>query len=264
MNCKMNGFLRSRLAPIDIFIQPVAGDAGTAIGAAVLRAQEKTEERVHVQLEELSLGISYSEKYIEEILQKSGVHYYRSSDVSAECARFINDGNIVAWFQGKNELGCRALGHRSILAAPTPHAMSDVINQRVKHREEWRPFACSLLEEFASEILVGYNPVTLPAYMIEAFAVSPQWYSCMEAVMHIADNTTRPQVVCKDGPNQLYHEMIKCYYKLSGCPMVLNTSLNDKGQPIIQTPAEAIAFFVSHDVDYLIIESFIVNKNGIV
>lgn len=263
MNCKMNGFLRRRLAPIDLFFQPVAGDAGTAIGAAILCSQEKSEERVRVYLEELSLGIGYSEKEIVEVLCRAGVKYYKSTNIAADCADFLNKGNIVAWFQGKSELGCRALGHRSILAPPTPHIISDVINQRVKHREEWRPFACSMLEDFAHEILVGYNPVIRPAYMIEAYPVVPEWHSKMEAVMHSADNTTRPQVVCDSEPNKLYYDVIKAYYELSGCPMVLNTSLNDKGQPIIQTPDEVVEFFLNNNVDYLVIDSFVVSKDGL-
>lgn len=261
MNCKMNGFLRERLAPTGFSVQPVAGDAGTAIGAAVLCAQEKAKKRIVINLEELSLGIAYSEKQVEDVLRSSGVKYYRSADIAEECARFIYNGNIVAWFQGKSELGCRALGHRSILAAPTPHEMSDVINSRVKHREEWRPFACSMLEDFAPVILEGYPMDNRPAYMIEAYPVVARWHSCMEAVMHSADNTTRPQVVRKEGVNELYYDMLKHYFTLSGFPMVLNTSLNDKGQPIIQTPQEAIAFFLDHRIDYLIIDHFVVHKN---
>lgn len=262
MNCKMNGFLRKHLSPTNFFVQPVAGDAGTAIGAAILCAQDNTKDRIAINLDELSLGIGYSENSIEDVLRSFNVNYYKSNDIAAECARFINNGNIVAWFQGKNELGCRALGHRSILSAPTPHEMSDIINNRVKHREEWRPFACSMIEDYAPSILEGYSPVTRPAFMIEAYPVVDKWHSYMEAVMHCADNTTRPQVVCKEGVNSLYYDMLKRYYELSGCPMVLNTSLNDKGQPIIQTPEEAVLFFINHSVDYLIIDHFVVQKNG--
>jgi len=262
MNCKMNGFLREHLSPLNFFVQPVAGDAGTSIGAAILCSKDKGKNKIFIQLQELSLGIGYSDSQIEEVLQQSKLNYYKSNDVTEECARMIHDGNIVVWFQGKNELGCRALGHRSILAAPTPYITSNNINNRIKHREEWRPFACSMLNDFASDILIGYKPNNRPAYMIEAYHVNSDWYSRMEAVMHRADHTTRPQVVCKDESNKIYYNMLQCYYKLSGCPMVLNTSLNDKGQPIIQAPNEAVDFFINHDVDYMVIGNFIVCKNG--
>lgn len=261
MNCKMNGFLRARLAPTNFSVQPVAGDAGTSIGAAILCAQEKTNKKTIIQLQELSLGLDYDECQIEEALDDPSVRYYRSNNIPQECAQMLKDGKIVAWFQGKNELGCRALGHRSILAAPTPYSVSVNINNRIKHREEWRPFACSMMEEYAAKILVGYNASNRPAYMIEAFPVNTQWYACMEAVIHRADNTTRPQVVHNDENNGLYYEMIKCFYELTGYPMVLNTSLNDKGQPIIQTPNEAVDFLINHDIDYLIIGSFVASKN---
>lgn len=262
MNCKMNGFLRRNLAPINFIVQPVAGDAGTSIGAAILNAQDNYKERIEINLEELSLGLEYSDEQVERTLLSYGVNYYSSSNVAKDCSRFINNGNIVAWFQGKSELGCRALGHRSILAAPTPHYMSDVINNRVKHREEWRPFACSIIEDKASDVLLGYNPITRPAYMIEAYPVNKKWHSKMESVMHLADKTTRPQVVRDGEPNKLYYDVIKAYYELSGCPMILNTSLNDKGQPIIQTPNEAVEFFLNNNIDYLIINHFIACKDG--
>jgi carbamoyltransferase len=262
MNCKMNGFLRASLAPVNFFVQPVAGDAGTSIGAAILCAQEKTSKKTIIQLQELSLGLDYSECQIEEALNVTQVRYYKSNSIPQECAQMLKDGKIVAWFQGKNELGCRALGHRSILAAPTPYSMSDNINNRIKHREEWRPFACSMMEEFAEKILVGYNSSNRPAYMIEAFPINTQWYACMEAVVHRADNTTRPQVICKDKCNELYYELLKKFYELTGYPMVLNTSLNDKGQPIIQTPKEAVDFLINHDIDYLIIGNIVAHKNN--
>lgn len=262
MNCKMNGFLRQNFPHLNFVVQPVAGDAGTALGAAILCEHDKNKGRGVIKLNELSLGKEYTDEQIEATLQACEVKYYKSENIPLECAEFLHQGKIVAWFQGKNELGSRALGHRSILSAPFPHSISDVINNRVKHREKWRPFACSLLEEFADDVLIGYKKNLRPAYMIEAFPVFQKWYSKMDAVMHMADMTTRPQVVCKDGPNHLYYEMIQCYYKLSGSPMILNTSLNDKGQPIIQSPEEAIEFLQSHDIDYLIIHQFIVSKYG--
>ena len=262
MNCKMNGFLRQKFTNLDFVVQPVAGDAGTAIGAAILCTQDKKNEKISIELNELSLGTNYTDKYVEDALQSKGIKYYKSRNISLDCAQLIHQGKIVAWFQGRNELGCRALGHRSILAAPFPRYMSNIINQRVKHREIWRPFACSLLEDFADDVLVGYKKNIRPAYMIEAYPVYCKWHTRMEAVMHVADKTTRPQVVRSDEPNNLYYEMIKYYYKLSGSPMVLNTSLNDKGQPIIQSPEDAVQFFLTHDIDYLIIHQFVVSKDG--
>lgn len=259
MNCKMNGYLRDTL-PIDkLFVQPVAGDAGTALGAAFLRRAEMFSKST-IALKDLSLGLAFSNDTILKTLEHRKCNYTYSENIARDTAFMLSEGKIVAWFQGRCELGSRALCHRSILSAPKPISVSDEINARIKHRELWRPFACSMLEEYANEILENYQKSQQPNYMIEAFVVKENWRVEMEAVIHRNDFTTRPQVIRPQGRNKLIHEMLVHFYELTGSPMILNTSFNDKGQPIITTPDQAIDFFDSHDIDALSIGNYILRK----
>lgn len=258
MNCKMNGYLRDTLPIKKIFIQPVSGDAGTALGAGLL-SRISTIKRP-IALNGLSLGLDFSDSAILEQLKKTNLNYKYTSNISKETAEQLADNKIVAWFQGRCELGSRALCHRSILAPPNPSDISDQINFRIKHRELWRPFACSILEEYAKDILINYNKSQQPDFMIEAFNIKEGWTNKMSAVIHKADHTTRPQIIRKNGVNRLMHELLEYYYELTENPMVLNTSFNDKGQPIITTPKQAIQFFINHNIDVLSIGNYIVRK----
>lgn len=261
MNCKMNGVLRRNLQADNFFVQPIAGDAGTALGAAFLCNAENTKTNVpYFDLEELSLGIEYNDPQVLEAILNSKVKFHSSNCIAKEVAQMLNDNKIVAWFQGRNELGARALAHRSILSAPKELKMADEINSRIKHRENWRPFACSILEDFAQDVLKDYKLSSFAGFMIEAYQVHKEWISKMGAVIHQADFSTRPQVVRADKSNALYYEMIMSYYKISGIPFVLNTSFNDKGQPIIVTPVDAIDFFITHDIDALVINNYVIIK----
>ena len=259
MNCKMNGYLRDNLPIKKLYVQPVSGDAGTALGAAFLQYMSNHKFRFF-DLNGLSLGLSYSNTEVLNAINLFGCHYYFSENIAQDTAKMLASGMIIAWFQGGSELGCRALCHRSILAPPNPIEMSDIINKRIKHRETWRPFACSMLVEFADEILINYEKSQQPDYMIEAFVVKKEWQHKMEAVIHHRDCSTRPQIIRNVGPTKIMYNMLSYYYKLTGYPMVLNTSLNDKGQPIVQTPEQAVRFFVEHDIDALVIENYVLRK----
>lgn len=261
MNCKMNGYLRDSLPIIKMFVQPVAGDAGTALGSAFQSlAASGNMPSPKIDLCGLSLGLEYTNDQILKCLKSSGCSYSFSSDIPKDTARLLADKKIIAWFQGRCELGSRALCHRSILAPPNPYEVSDEINCRIKHREAWRPFACSVMEEYADEVLINYNKTQFAGYMIEAFHVNERWKESMQAVMHRSDFSTRPQIIQKHGKNSVMHKILMHYYELTGYPFVLNTSLNDKGQPIIASPNQAVAFFKSHDIDALVIGSYILRK----
>lgn len=256
MNCKMNGYLRDVLPIEKFYAQPVSGDAGTALGAAILQSVLRHNVS-RVDLNGLSLGMSYSDEEIVNALNQRACDYHFLHGVAEETAQLLAKGKIVAWFQGNSELGCRALCHRSILAAPHPYEVSNKINRKIKHRESWRPFACTILEEFADGILCNYKKSQQPEFMIEAFSVKKEWQGKIEAVIHRSDCSTRPQIIKNTRNTSLMHEVLTAFHRLTGLPLVLNTSLNDKGQPIIQTPEQAILFFEEHDVDALVIGNYI-------
>lgn len=257
MNCKMNMFLRENTIADKLYVQPVAGDAGVSLGAAILASENLSNS---ILLDGLSLGLEYDDDEIEPILQKTGIKYRRSNNIEKEVASLLLREKIVCWFQGKSEFGSRALGHRSILASPIDKKMALIVNQRVKHREEWRPFACSILEEFADKILEGYDDTHPAPYMIEAFKVKREWQEVMGAVLHSADMTTRPQIVPNRSGDQKFYSVIHEFYMLSNVPLVLNTSLNDKGQPIITTPWQAIEYFILNDIDAMALNNFLLIK----
>ena len=190
----------------------------------------------------------------------SGLKYSKPENLSCEVAKLIAEGKIICWFEGRMEMGARALGHRSILADPRQLDMSDRINEIVKHREKWRPFACSIIEEDCSQVFIDYKQGNKYPFMIEAFRVKEEWKNKIPAVIHQADGTTRPQTVNKED-NPLYYNMLVYFKTITGCPLVLNTSFNDKGQPIIMTPQLAIDFYKKIQVDALAIGGFLLQKD---
>lgn len=256
MNCKMNMVVREQSHAANFFVQPLAGDLGLVIGAGLLSSQKKLNKRVA----QIDFGPEYTDSIIEQVLIDSGLKYYKPENLSYEVAKLIASGKIVCWFEGRMEMGARALGHRSILADPRQSDMSDRINEIVKHREKWRPFACSIIEEDCSQILINYKQGNKYPFMIEAFRVKEEWKNRIPAVIHQADGTTRPQTVNKE-ENPLYYDMLVHFKTITGCPLVLNTSFNDKGQPIIMTPQLAIDFYNKISVDALAIGGFILKKD---
>lgn len=254
MNCKMNMVVRENSKADNYFVQPLAGDLGLVIGSGLLASSIKD-----LTFNSLSFGPSFADEDIKKELDSYNLNYKKSDNIEQDVAELLSKGNIICWFQGRMEMGARALGNRSILADPRGPKVSDIINERVKHREVWRPFACSMLDDYADSILVNKKDKSYP-FMIEAFKVKDEWIEKIPAVIHKADGTTRPQTVKKDVYPR-YYNMINNFYKLTGCPLVLNTSFNDKGQPIVMPPKLAIEFFIKNDVDILAIENYIVYKN---
>ncbi|MDP9300906.1 MAG: hypothetical protein M3P43_08455, partial [Actinomycetota bacterium] len=177
-------------------------------------------------------------------------------DVSGLVARALHDGKIVAWFEGRMESGPRALGARSILMSPLRAENKDVINQRVKFREGFRPFCPSMLAEKSDDYLV--NPRS-ERFMITSFSVTPAKREAIPAVVHV-DDTVRPQTV-ERAANERYHEVIKRFGELSGESVVLNTSLNVKGEPIICHPREAIRAFFDTGLDCMVLGNYVLSKD---
>ncbi|MEM7819474.1 MAG: carbamoyltransferase [Candidatus Aenigmatarchaeota archaeon] len=254
LNSKMNGKLLSSGLINNIFIQPAAGDAGTAIGAAFYKYVELG-YKPNEKMEHVYYGPEFTNEEIENALKLSKVKYEFYDDISGICAELIAKGNIVGWFQGRMEWGPRALGNRSILADPRNPKMKDLINQYVKFREEFRPFCPSMLASAAKEYLEGAYP---SPFMILTFKVPEEKRREIPAVVHV-DGTVRPQTVEKH-INERFYNLIKSFEELTSVPVVLNTSFNIAGEPIVCRPIEAIRTFYSCGMDYLAIGNYLIKK----
>ena len=255
LNVKMNKVIWESGLVERLWIQPAAGDMGNVLGAAWLLYRRKTGRRPE-PLHHLYLGPDYSKDTVKAVLEKSGLQYREVPDIAKETAELLSQGKIIAWFQGRMEFGPRALGSRSVLADPRRADMKDIINAKVKFREPFRPFCPSFLEDYGPEMFERY--MSSP-YMIMSFSVKPEYRVRIPAVVHV-DGTVRPQEV-SHATNPLYAKMIDYFYQKTGVPVILNTSLNVKGEPIVNTPEEAIVFLKKTDVDHLAINNFLVDKS---
>ena len=255
LNCSMNGRLK-RESPFDeIFVQPASGDDGIAIGAAFQLHHAITGAPRSYVMRDARLGPAYSNDEIRRFLDAAKLHYECPADLEATAARLIADGLIVGWYQDRMEFGPRALGARSILADPTRPDMKDLLNRYVKHREEFRPFAPSCLVERAPEFFPG---CTDSPFMLFVYPVAPEKRLQVPAITHV-DGTARVQTVSRDA-NPRYYRLIEEFDKLRGVPIVLNTSFNVMGEPIVNTPADAIRCFYSTGLDALVIGDYVVIK----
>ena len=257
LNCKMNGIIHKSGIAENIFVQPVSYDAGAAMGAAMVVAMQKGDD-CRFKMDHAYLGISYSNDEIKTILDRNKINYTLIDDVAGYGARVISEGKIVGWFQNRMEAGARALGGRSILADPRDPDMKDKVNDYVKFRENWRPFAVSILEEYIEVYLE--KPVKAP-FMMMAFDVIKEKVKDIQSSMHSGDNTTRPQSVSRKS-NSIYWDLINEFRKLTGVPAVLNTSFNIKGEPIVCSPSDALRCFYGTGIDVLIMGNFVVEKNS--
>lgn len=252
LNCKMNRRVMEHESVDAVSIQPVAHDAGLAIGAGYLgQSPHDVTEQTDVYW-----GPEYSRDEIQAMLEANKVAYREPGDLELEVAQKLADGELIGWFQGALEMGPRALGDRSILADPRTVESRVRVNRCVKHREEWRPFAPSMLEDAADTYLVNAEP---SPYMIKTFAVKPDRRDEIEAVLHPADDTTRPQTVNED-QNPRYYRLISAFEDITGVPVLLNTSFNDHGEPIVNSPKEALKDFYGMGLDTLVLGDFVVEK----
>lgn len=254
LNCKANKRVMESDVVDDIFIQPVSHDAGSAIGAGMV-------ENGATDVDEMSTvywGPKYTTAEIKKTLAECKIDYTEPDDLERTIAERLADGELVGWFQGQLEMGPRALGNRSILADSRTIDSRDHVNEFVKHREEWRPFSPSLLEEAADEYLINAEPAP---YMIKTFDVKPEKKEEIPAVLHAADDTTRPQTVQED-QNPRYYTLLREFERITGVPVLLNTSFNDHGEPIVNRPTEAIKDFFGMGLDVLVLEDVVVEKSA--
>ena len=255
--CALNVSLNRRLIEhplVDrLFVQPAAHDSGAALGAASYAARmlgEDIEPMRHVYY-----GPSYTNGEIKGLLDKYKIRYTYHADIADITSRLLAEGKIVAWFQGAMEYGPRALGNRSILAHPSVPGISDEINGRIKFRERWRPFCPSVLPEYHEEIFNTRHP---SPYMTFSFTVNTNWREKIKEAVHV-DNTARPQVVdIKTNPK--FYNLLKRFHDLTGIPVLINTSLNKRGEPMVCSPQDAIKMFYGSGLEYLVMENCLIEK----
>ena len=200
-------------------------------------------------------GPSYTNEEIEKELKSCKLPYRKSDDIAAECAQLLTEGKIIGWFQHRMEFGPRALGARSIIADPRSREMMDIVNENIKHREMFRPFAPAILAEHTGD----YFDMDYPSpYMLMVYNIHPEKREKIAAVAHV-DGTGRLQTVDKDGLPE-YRRLIEEFYKLTGVPVILNTSFNVRGEPIVAAPVDAVRCFYSTGIDCLAIGDYLVLK----
>jgi len=239
LNCVMNKRIRDEHLFENVFVPPHTSDAGLSLGCAAFLSLEKQGLRPQA-VTHCSWGPAYGDDEIEKVFERCQIEYSRPDDICAAVADDLADGKIVGWFQGGMEFGPRALGYRSILADPARADMKDRVNFAVKFREGFRPFAPSCLAESAGEFFE--NSCDSP-YMTLTFDVKPGKHGVVPAITHV-DGTARVQTVHRDA-SPLYHRLISEFQRRTGVPMLLNTSMNVKDQPVIADPRTALALFYS-------------------
>ncbi len=255
MNSKMNGRLFKELMLDDIYVFPVAGDAGCSIGGAMWYGRNFNNDDI-APISSIYCGPSYSDSEVmQSLIDVAGIKIETPNDIAYKAASLITDHKIVGWYQGRMEGGARALGARSILSNPGSIKDKDAVNMRVKFREPWRPFAPSILHERSSRYL-GVE-ISAP-FMTITFDVPEEVRNEIPATMHV-DYTVRAQTV-KQEDNPLYYALIEYMEELTGVAAVTNTSFNVKGEPIVNTPTQALDMFLKTDMDALVIGSYLVSK----
>ena len=259
LNCKANGRIRRDIPEIkDMFIQPASNDGGLSLGAG-LEISFQLDTRPNFTQTHCHYGPEYSDEEIEKVLKQSGFQYQHadnSDGIADLVADLLSKDKIVGWFQGRMEWGPRALGARSILANPGNFENFKKVNKSVKHREMWRPLSPSCLDRYTNEYFEngGWdNP-----FMLVADQVKPGKSNEISAVVHV-DNSARPQSVKKE-TNYVYYKMIEQFESKTGIPIVMNTSFNDAGDPVVCKPEHAISTFSFTAMDAVAIGNFLIEK----
>ena len=255
LNSKANGKIHASGLTEKIFVQPAASDDGVCLGAVLAPYLENGGKLPVRKMRHAYLGNECSDAEIEKALQTYKIRATRVADPAAVAAEMLAQGKILGWVQGRMEFGPRALGSRSILADPRDPEMTAKVNNAVKFREWWRPFAPSMLAEKAGEYI---ESATDSPFMILTAQVRPEKRGVIPAVTHV-DGSARPQTVERD-VNPLYWRLIHEFGQRTGVPVVMNTSFNLRGEPIVSSPTDAIRTFFSSGMDALVIGSFVVEK----
>jgi carbamoyltransferase len=253
-NSVANGLIRQNTRFREIFIQPAAGDSGTALGVAFHIWNALLRNPRNYTMRDAYLGPENTEQDLGQALRSFGAHYERYDDIEERAADLLASGKIVGWFQGRMEFGPRALGNRSILADPRQEQIKDVLNLRIKHRESFRPFAPSILEEYVDEYFE--NSFESP-FMLMVFKVRPEQRPKIPATKHV-DQTGRVQSVSKS-VNPRFWNLIEAFRRRTGIPLLLNTSFNEN-EPIVCSPQDALHCFANTKMDALVLGNFLLSR----
>lgn len=255
LNCVMNARLRDKGKFKNVWVQPAAGDAGTSLGAALwIDACERGSQIRSYTMNQAYLGPEYSDAEIEEFLRWSKLPYRRLDNVAEEAAAILAQDKVIGWFQGRMEFGPRALGARSILASPIHAEMQAKLNE-IKDREDFRPVAPVVLEEEAAN---WFKNADVSPFMLFIYDVLPDKADQIPAVRHV-DGTARIQTINRE-QQPLYYDLLKSFQARTGVPVLVNTSFNTRGEPIVCSPRDAVECFWTSPLDALVIGSFLLEK----
>jgi carbamoyltransferase len=256
-----------RETPFDeLYVQPAAGDGGAAVGAALYACHALLGKPRAFVMEHAAWGEAHGPDVTERFLRESGIPFERfdaEDRLLAHVVDRLQTGHVVGWSQGRFEWGPRALGQRSILADPRRADMKDIVNTKIKFREPFRPFAPSVLAERAGDYFAlpdaeRHYPARFMLYVVD---VKPEHQKTLPAITHV-DGTGRLQTVRRDA-NPRYHALIDAFGRATGVPVLLNTSFNLRGEPIVNTPAEAFNTFMASGMDTLVLGDHVVDKRAV-
>jgi carbamoyltransferase len=250
----MNARVRDEGIFDHVWVQPASGDAGTALGAALAVDAKVRRAASHESMQHAYLGPAYDDAEIETFLRWSRLPYRRERDIADRTAQLLSENRIVGWFQGAMEFGPRALGARSILASPIDPAMQARLND-LKDREDFRPVAPVVVEEEANR---WFENAGEAPFMLFTFGVRAERAGRIPAVRHV-DGTARVQTIRRD-QNERYYDLLRAFERRTGVPVLVNTSFNTRGEPIVCTPRDAVESFWTSPLDALAIGSFLVKK----
>lgn len=258
LNCLSNHRILESCPINSLNIFPAAGDDGQAIGNAIYAYKTWTGLHSNIQITLPYLGLTYTDEMIEEAIKHKNLKFKQLTDkvLAQELARQIADGKIVGLLRGRTELGPRALGHRSIMADATNPAMKDILNMRIKHREEFRPFAP--ITKYDAQFQI-FDLKSDSPYMLLCADVKPDYRNALASITHV-DNTARVQAVKKDEEPFIY-ELLTYFEQIKGIPVLLNTSFNVAGEPMVESPESALQTFLSTPLDILVMENYILYKD---
>lgn len=258
LNCVANGeILRSGMFN-DIFIQPASGDAGGALGVALSIWHRVYKGDRQPKTEHVYLGTAYSDDDIEAFLKKESLPYIRFADdteLTQNVSKLLEGENVIGWFQGRMEFGPRALGNRSIIADARNKENWQKVNLKIKFRESFRPFAPTILEEDVSQY---FDLDRESPYMLLVADVHPDKRDIVPAITHV-DGSARIQTIRKD-QNPKYYNLIRAFKEETGCPVIINTSFNVRGEPIVESPQDALNCFLNTHMDYLVMGNILMDK----
>lgn len=258
LNCLSNHRILESCSISSLNIFPAAGDDGQAIGNAIYAYKMWTGVQSNIQIALPYLGLTYTDEMIEDAIKRKNLNYKRLANeiLAKELACHIANGKIVGLLRGRTEIGPRALGHRSIMADATNPAMKDILNMRIKHREEFRPFAP--VTKYDTQFKI-FDLKSDSPYMLLCANVKPDYRNILASITHV-DNTARVQAVKKNEEPFIY-ELLTCFEQIKGIPVLLNTSFNVAGEPMVESPESALQTFLSTPLDILVMENYILYKD---